>query len=835
MGMDNSHGSCPHCRNIMLKAAQEIGRTEKKRYVDPVCGMSTDDPSEYLSYSYRGQIFYFCSAHCLNKFKENPDFYLSGKVGGAERAAHVKGARYICPMCPEVSQDRPGNCPKCGMALEPDLSSLVSRKVYTCPMHPEVVQDFPGTCPKCGMALEARDVAVEEGPNPEFLEMKRRFWGALIFVVPLMIVAMLHMILDIGSGLPTWVLKNHQYLQLLLATPVVVWAGWPFYVRAVQSLRYLSPNMFTLIGLGVLAAYLYSLVAVLFSRAFPESMRTPDGTVPVYFEASAMIILLVIVGQLLEIKAREKTGQAIKALLGLAPKTARKISEDGSEADIPLDSVQKGDLLRVRPGEKIPVDGLVIEGSSNVDESMISGEPLPVQKKPGDMVIGGTLNGNGTMIIRAERVGSEMLLSRIVRLVSEAQRSRAPMQRIADRVAAYFVPSVIGTALLAFFIWSVWGPEPRLSYALVAAVSVLIIACPCALGLATPMSITVAMGKGASLGILFRNAEALENMHRIDTLVVDKTGTLTEGKPQVTCVLTAGGFAEEDVLAMAAAVEKGSEHPLASAITSEATRRGLAVEEAEKFENFPGKGVSALLNGKTCLVGSERFLRDQSIDTGDMKKEALRWQAEGKTVIWVAVDGMAAGILGIEDPIKPTTGRAIEFLRKEAIEIVMVTGDGRQSAEAVASRLGINRVIAEVLPEEKYQIVQNFKREGRFVAMAGDGINDAPALAASDVGIAMGNGTDVAIESADVTLIKGDLRGIVRAIILSRATVRNIRQNLFFAFIYNTLGVPIAAGLLYPFFGVLLSPVIAAAAMSLSSLSVISNALRLRKVRAEVI
>lgn len=832
MGIKNNHKSCPHCQSALTNISQHIDKNSKATYVDPVCGMSTDDPEKYIPYEYKGRTFYFCSTYCMEKFKKKPELYMDSPSSGRKEHLHMVKARYVCPMCSDISQDEPGTCPKCGMALEP--AAGLSKTVYTCPMHPEVVQEEPGTCPKCGMALEAKNIMLEEEPNPEYLYMKRRLIAGAVLTTFLVIIAMGHMIPGISSLLPSFVSRYNQILQLILATPVVLWAGWPFFLRAVQSVRYRSPNMFTLIGLGVFAAYGYSVVATLMPGIFPPNMRTSNGGIAVYFEASAMIVILVLVGQVLELKAREKTGHAIRALLKLAPRSARKINENGVEEDIPLDAVKKGDLIRVRPGEKMPVDGIVLEGSSLVDESMISGEPVPVNKEPGNTVIGGTVNVNGTLVIKAERVGAEMLLSRIVQLVSEAQRSRAPIQRTADRVAAYFVPAVIIVALLSFVVWLLFGPEPRLPHALIAAVSVLIIACPCALGLATPMSIMVAMGKGASSGVLFRNAEALENMHRVDTLVVDKTGTLTEGKPRITKVYPCKGFSGDDVVLIAAAIERGSEHPLGEAILSEALKRELTIDGATGFRSLPGKGVYAVIEGDTCMVGNEPFLKEEGVDTSEVELVSREWQEEGKTVVWVARKGVLAGIVAIEDPIKSSTFRAVNLLHKNKVKIIMVTGDGRRTAEKVALLLGIDRVVAEVLPEEKLRIVQSLKNEKHIVAMAGDGINDAPALAAADVGIAMGTGTDVAIESADVTLVKGDLVGIVRARILSGATVRNIRQNLFFAFVYNMLGVPIAAGALYPVLGILLSPIIAAAAMSFSSVSVISNALRLRKIELDV-
>jgi Cu+-exporting ATPase len=698
-------------------------------------------------------------------------------------------------------------------------------------MHPEIIQDEPGSCPKCGMALEPKSVAAEEEANPEYEDMKRRFIVAGILSVPLVLIAMRTMIpgLDI---LDSWAsVKTFEWVELILATPVVLWAGWPFYDRGMQSLINRSLNMFTLIGLGVSVAYIYSLVAVYLPGLFPDAMRGPDGTVGVYFEAAAVIVTLILLGQVLELRARSQTGAAIKALLGLAPKTARKIDDDETEKDIPLEHVKKEDKLRVRPGEKIPVDGIVLEGTSSVDESMISGEPIPVEKNPGDPVVGATVNGTGSLIMQAEKVGADTLLSQIVQMVAEAQRSRAPIQKLADVVSGYFVPTVIAIAALAFVTWLLFGPEPRLSYALIAAVSVLIIACPCALGLATPMSIMVSTGKGAGMGVLFKNAEAIETLRKVNTLVIDKTGTLTEGKPKLTEVVPAADFDENTLLKFAASLEKGSEHPLAAAIVKGAEEREVKLSTAIDFESITGKGVSGTIDGKKVLLGNSKLLDDFSIDPGEMAAQAASMRQEGATVMFVAVDNNIAGLLAVADPIKETTPEAIRRLHEENIRIVMLTGDNKVTAEAVANKLDIDEVAAEVLPDEKADIVKKYQKQGEIVAMAGDGINDAPALAQAEVGIAMGTGTDVAMESAGVTLVKGDLMGIVRARRLSRATMSNIRQNLFFAFVYNSLGVPVAAGVLYPVFGILLSPIIAAAAMSLSSVSVITNSLRLKTLK----
>ena len=801
---------------------------------DPVCGMQTGSPEDYIPYEHDGRTVYFCSEHCLEKFKADPERYLSGGTG--DDAGNPTGedagsaAVYTCPMHPEVRQEGPGGCPKCGMPLEPGTPGIGEpRTRYTCPMHPEVVQDGPGDCPKCGMALEPQTVAAEGEENGEYLFMRKRFWIALALSLPTMIIAMRDFfglgILErtFGSGILHWA-------EFALATPVVLWAGWVFYVRAYKSIVTWNLNMFTLIGLGTSVAYLYSLVALIFPDIFPAAFRADNGTVAVYFEASAMIITLVLLGQMLEQRARSRTGAAIKALLGMAPKTARRIDEDGTEHDVPLDQIQIDDRLRVRPGEKVPVDGTVIEGTSNVDESMITGEPIPVGKKAGDAVIGATVNDKGSLVIRAEKVGTDTVLSQIVRMVAEAQRSRAPIQKLADVVAAYFVPAVIGIAAIAFIVWSWIGPAPSMAYALVAAVSVLIIACPCALGLATPMSIMVATGKGATMGVLFKEAEAIETMRSVDTLVVDKTGTLTEGKPRLIDVVTADGWSKKDLLAYAGGLERASEHPLAGAIVSGAENRGAELKKADDFESHTGKGVSGSIDGKPVLLGNRRLLEAFGVSPEALDEAAGRLRDEGKTTMFVAVDGNIAGIVSVSDPIKETTPEAMEKLHAEGIRIVMLTGDSQATAAAVAEKLGIDDFIAEVMPEDKADAVKRLQGQGKIVAMAGDGINDAPALAQAQVGIAMGTGTDVAMASARVTLVKGDLRGIVRAVTLSKATMHNIKENLFFAFFYNALGVPIAAGILYPVFGLLLSPMIAAAAMSFSSVSVVANALRLRNL-----
>ncbi|MCA9529996.1 MAG: copper-translocating P-type ATPase [Myxococcales bacterium] len=740
-------------------------------------------------------------------------------------------------MHPEVVNDGPGSCPKCGMALESAGPPAMTRTEYTCPMHPEVVQDGPGSCPKCGMALEPRTVSLEDEEDPELRSMSRRLWFSVAFAVPLLIVSMGDML----PGQPISSLITPQgrvWLELVLATPVCTWAAWPFYVRGVQSVKHLSPNMFTLIALGVTVSYVYSVVATIAPSIFPDTFRDATGQVGVYFEAAAVITALVLLGQVLELRARGRTGAALRSLLGLAAKSARRISEDGTEHDVPLDEVQVGDRLRVRPGEKIPVDGVVLEGSSAVDESMVTGEPVPVQKGEGDQVIGATINGVGGLVMRADKVGGEMLLSRIVTMVAEAQRSRAPVQRVVDIVAKYFVLGVLAVAVVTFIVWSTVGPDPRMAHALVAAVAVLMIACPCALGLATPVSIMVSTGKGAGLGVLFKNAEAIEVLRDVDTLVVDKTGTLTEGKPKLVTVRglgegSADGEEDAHLLRLAASLERASEHPLAAAIVDGAEARGVTLVEPEGFDSVTGKGVRGQVDGKRVALGNaammaEEGVADDAIAQAERQAESLR--AEAQTVMLVAIDGALTGLLGVADPIKETTAEAIDALHADGLRIVMLTGDSEATARAIAKELGIDEVIAGVLPDEKAAKIKALQGEGRVVAMAGDGINDAPALAQAQVGMAMGTGADIAMETASVTLVKGDLRAIVRAIRLSHATMRNIKQNLFFAFVYNGLGIPVAAGVLYPVFGLLLSPMIAAAAMTFSSVSVITNALRLHKM-----
>jgi Cu+-exporting ATPase len=729
-------------------------------------------------------------------------------------------------MHPEVVADRTGSCPKCGMALEP-MGPVETRVEYTCPMHPEVVKDGPGSCPICGMALEPSEVTVDQ-KNPELKTMLLRFWVGVALSVPLLAV----MVMEMWPGHPFTGLLASRWMpwaQMALATPVVVWCGWPFFERGWASVVHRSLNMFTLIAMGTGAAYLYSVAAVAAPGIFPESFRGPGGELGLYFEAAAVITVLVLLGQVLELKARDRTGEAIRALLGLAPKTARRIAADGTESDVPLSEIVVGDRLRVRPGEKVPVDGAVEDGRSAVDESMVTGEPVPVEKTAGEKVVGGTINGTGTLVMRAERVGSDTLLAQIVKMVSEAQRSRAPIQRLADRVAGYFVPAVLLAAVLAAIAWAVWGPEPRLAHALVIAVSVLLIACPCALGLATPMSIMVATGRGAQEGVLVRNAEALETLERVDTLVLDKTGTLTEGRPRLTRVV-AEGVSEEELLRAVASLERASEHPLGAAIVTGAEQRGVGLVEVKEFASVTGKGVSGVVDGRRVAVGTQALLREEGVEASALEERAEAMRRDGQTVMLVAMAGRAVGVIAVADPVKSTSAEVVKELKESGLSIVMVTGDNRTTAQAVASRLGI-AFEAEVSPQGKAEVIQRLQREGKIVAMAGDGINDAPALAAAQVGIAMGTGTDVAMAAGGITLVSGDLRGLVRARRLSQRTMKNIRQNLFFAFVYNAAGVPLAAGVLYPVFGWLLSPMVAAAAMSFSSVSVISNALRLRRVK----
>ncbi len=852
--------------------------------IDPVCGMTVKAESEHAR-SFRGVDYHFCSERCLEKFGENPEDYLGedcthdpvcgmkvsrasanhvrhadhdyffcsqhcvekfttdpasfeGKDQICEHGHHVKkvsvpdnpDATYFCPMCPGQEQQGPGTCKVCGMALEPMATPTLAQKTeYVCPMHPEVVSDEPGSCPKCGMALEARTVDADE-ENPELEDMSRRLKVGTVLAAPVFVLAM------VADLAPSWLpsglsMGMVQWIEFVLATPVILWGGWPFFERFWLSVTTWNLNMFTLVGLGVGVAWVYSVVALLVPGVFPPVMQMDGGLVDVYFEAGAVITALVLLGQVLELRARSRTNEAIKLLLGMAPKTARRVAADGSEADVPLEDVLAGDVLRIRPGEKVPVDGVVTEGESNVDESMVTGEPVPVEKMAGEKLIGATVNGNGSLLMRAEKVGADTLLAQIVNMVAEAQRSRAPIQKMADTVAGYFVPVVVGIAVAAFAVWMLIGPEPRLAHAIVNAVAVLIIACPCALGLATPISIMVGTGRGATAGVLIKNAEALEVMEKVNTVVVDKTGTLTKGKPTLTTVLVMHGMEENQVLRMAASLERASEHPLAEAIVAGAAARDIEPEPVEGFAAITGKGVSARFGGKSVLLGNLKLLQDNGIDAEDVTPVVEEHQLDGETVMYLAADGKLAGLIGVSDPIKASTPDAIRELRDEGIDVVMLTGDNHNTAAAVAEKLGIDRFEADVLPDQKAAVVKALQAEGKTVAMAGDGINDAPALAQAHVGIAMGTGTDVAMESAGVTLIKGELTGIVRARRLSRATMKNIRQNLFFAFIYNSAGVPVAAGVLYPVFGLLLSPIIAAAAMSFSSVSVITNALRLRHAK----
>ncbi|MCP4387612.1 MAG: heavy metal translocating P-type ATPase [Gammaproteobacteria bacterium] len=801
--------------------------TDSGEMRDPVCGMKTSPDSEF-SYQFENVDYYFCCQGCAQKFSTDPAGYLSGEAQQAAASAEpVPGGLYICPMCPEVEEDHPASCPSCGMALEvAGAPILQTRTEYTCPMHPEIVQDDPGSCPKCGMALESRTVEVEE-KNQELIDMSRRFWIGLVLTLPVFILAMLT---DMAPSLlpPVLSMKTVQWTEFLLATPVVLWCGWPFIERGWLSLKTRNLNMFTLILIGVSVAWCYSVVALLLPGIFPADMQHGDGSVAVYFEAAAVITTLVLLGQVLELRARSQTNTAIKLLLGLAPNTARIVGDDGREEDIALELVKVGDILRIRPGDKIPVDGSVTSGNSAVDESMVTGESIPIEKAEGDSLIGATVNGTGSLLMRAEKVGADTLLSQIVLMVSEAQRSRAPVQKLADIVAGYFVPTVVLVAILAMILWGTFGPEPRLAYAIINAVAVLIIACPCALGLATPMSIMVGTGKGATLGVLIKNAEALEIMEQVDTLVVDKTGTLTEGKPRLISLKAADGFEEDEILHLAASLERASEHPLAEAIVRAAEDRHISLADTTRFESITGQGVTGTVDGHAIALGNAKLMQGLGIDFETLAADADSGRAEGHTVMYLSINNRVAGLIRVADPIKKSTPEAIRNLHAEGVKIVMLTGDNHTTAQAVAAKLGIDRVEAEVSPDQKADIVKQLQADGNIVAMAGDGINDAPALAQSHVGIAMGTGTDVAMESAGVTLVKGDLRGIVRARRLSRATMRNIRQNLFFAFVYNSLGVPVAAGILYPFLGILLSPMIAAAAMSFSSVSVIGNALRLR-------
>ncbi|MFQ5345853.1 MAG: heavy metal translocating P-type ATPase [Mariprofundus sp.] len=802
---------------------------------DPVCGMKVSRASSN-HVAHDAHAYYFCSQHCVEKFSADPETY-EGKDkvcehGHADKpvVADDPEAIYFCPMCPGQEQKGAGICRQCGMALEPMAAPKLAQKTeYFCPMHTKIISEEPGSCPKCGMALEARTVAAEE-ENPELDDMSRRFKTSSVLAVPVFVLAM------VADLAPSWLpvgltMGAVQWIEFALATPVVLWGGWPFFERFALSVKTWNLNMFTLVGLGVGVAWIYSMVALLLPDIFPPVMQMEGGLIDVYFEAAAVITALVLLGQVLELRARSRTNEAIKLLLGMAPKTARLVKADGVEVDVPMEDVQTGDTLRIRPGEKIPVDGVVTEGESLVNESMVTGEPVPVEKLVGEKLIGATVNANGSILMRAEKVGADTLLSQIVNMVAEAQRSRAPIQKMADTVAGYFVPAVIGIALVAFAAWFFVGPEPRLSHAIINAVAVLIIACPCALGLATPISIMVGTGRGATAGVLIKNAESLEIMEKVNTVVVDKTGTLTEGKPKLTTVLKTGDISEDDVLMLAASIERASEHPLAAAIVAGAEQRQLEMQPVEEFTAVTGKGVQATVGARSVLLGNAKLMLDNEVDISTVDSKVEQHQVGAETVIYLAANGVLAGLVGVSDPIKASTPDTIQALHNEGIEVVMLTGDNRNTAAAVAEKLGIDRFEADVLPDQKANMVKALQAEGKIVAMAGDGINDAPALAQAHVGIAMGTGTDVAIEAAGVTLIRGDLAGIVRARRLSRATMTNIRQNLFFAFIYNSAGVPIAAGILYPVFGLLLSPIIAAAAMSLSSVSVITNALRLRRIR----
>jgi P-type Cu+ transporter len=793
---------------------------EKLKVKDPVCGMQFFPEKAAGKFEYQGQWYYFCNPSCLDKFRSNPMKYAPQKMAPSIRPDNSKPD--ICSKDPEVDESSSAPCSKCGMA-KPVATETVSSSEYFCPMHPEVVQDSPGDCPICGMALDPRTIRLQDEENPELTEMKRRFWICFVLTLPVFLIAMagMHVGLDPDIGI---------LIQFLFASPVVLWGGWPFFKRGWASILNRSPNMFTLISIGTGAAYLYSLIAALFPDRLPQSFRGHHGTPEVYFEASAVITTLVLMGQVLELRARSQTNNAIRALLGLAPKTARIIESNGSENDIPLAQVMAGDRLRVRPGEKVPVDGVVLEGESSLDESMVTGEPIPVEKTRESKVTGGTVNGTGSFIMRAEKVGSDMLLAQIVRMVSDAQKSRAPIQRLADRVSSWFVPAVILLAFATFAIWGIIGPEPRMVYALVNAIAVLIIACPCALGLATPMSIMVGTGRGARAGVLIRNAEALELLGKVDTLVIDKTGTITEGKPQLGTIEIAGVWSENDLLRLAASLEQGSEHALASAIVSAARSRQLPLSKADEFRSITGKGIQGVVEGHAVAIGNSEFLEQIGVDAGSLLPTAERLRSKGQTAMFVSIDRLPAGLLCVSDPIKESAPDAIRDLHKQGIRVVMLTGDNRTTADFVASQLGIDEVEAEVSPGRKGEVVKKLQALGRIVAMAGDGINDAPALAQAHVGIAMGTGTDIAIQSAGVILLKGDLRGVVRARKLSRSTIRNIRQNLFFAFIYNMFGVSIAGGALYPLFGLLLNPMIASAAMTFSSVSVITNALRLRNI-----
>ena len=825
-----------HERHTPLAPAAEAHADSGTALRDPVCGMIVDPAAGKPMLDHAGHRYHFCSSACRDKFKAAPDIYVSAKdpVCGMDVARdtarhflkHEGRGYYFCsPACEGKFTAEPARY----LSGTPAAQAMPKGTQYTCPMHPEIVRDTPGSCPICGMALEPVMPGADDGPNPELIDFTRRFRVSAILSIPLLVIAMGPMV-----GLPVrdWIGEPlAAWLELALATPVVLWAALPFFHRGLDSFRNRSPNMWTLIALGVGAAYLYSVVATLFPDLFPHQFRGHGGSVPVYFEAASVIVALVFLGQVLELRARERTGSAIRALLDLAPKTARRIADDGSESEVPLDAVVGGDRLRIRPGDSIPVDGLVLEGRSSVDESMITGEPVPVEKTEGDRLTGGTLNKNGSLVMRAERVGSETVLSQIVDMVAKAQRSRAPIQGLADRVSFYFVPAVVLIAVAAFIVWALVGPEPSMVFAIVSAVSVLIIACPCALGLATPMSVMTATGRGAQAGVLIKDAEALERFARVDTLIVDKTGTLTEGRPTLTDVITAVGVEEADLLSLAAGLEKGSEHPLAEAIVEGAAARGVSAPDVHHFQSITGKGVTGAVSDRRVALGNAALMADLGIDFGDLTARADALREEGKTAMFVALDGRPAGLVAVADPIKASAAAAIRELHALGLRIIMATGDNVRTARAVAQKLGIDEVRADMLPESKKALVDELCAKGQGVAMAGDGVNDAPALAAADVGIAMGTGADVAMESAGITLVKGDLGGIVRARKLAQGTIRNIKENLFFAFVYNVLGVPVAAGVLYPVLGTLLSPMLAAAAMSLSSVSVIGNALRLRAIK----
>ncbi len=818
---------------------------------DPMCGMQVDPTTAKHKLEHQGHTYYFCCGGCREKFAAAPDSYLHPKP--QSDAMNVVAVRDpVCGMrvdpatakhqlehhghsfyfCSAGCREKFAADPRAYLDKQPNKPAAVAPAgtLYTCPMHPEIRKDHPGDCPICGMALEPLAPTAQPTENQELRDMRRRFWGALLLSIP--VIALALGVYVPGLAMHTWMPHTlSAWIQLVFTTPVVLWAGSLFFTRAWHSLLNRSLNMFTLIALGVGAAYLYSIAATLIPGLFPAGFRAADGSVATYFDGAAVITILVLLGQVLELRAREQTGGAIRALLNLAPKTTQRVGENGRDEEIPLDRVQVGDRLRIRPGEAVPVDGVVLEGRSSVDESMVTGESMPVSKQPNDKLIGGTVNGTGALLMRAQKVGAETMLAHIVAMVSEAQRSRAPIQRLADVVAGWFVPAVLAVAVLAFIGWSIWGPPPSLDYGLIAAVSVLLIACPCALGLATPMSIQVGVGKGATVGVLIKSAEALERMEKVDTLVADKTGTLTEGRPQVTGILAATGFEQNRLLQLAASLEKSSEHPLAAAIVQAAGERQLHLTEAANFESITGQGVRADVDNHHVLLGNTVLMQQQGVKLEALRESAERLQAEGASAMFMAVDGQAAGVIAVADPIKESTRPALAALRAAGVRVVMLTGDNRRTAEAVARQLGIQQVEAEVLPDQKHAVIQRLREQGRVVAMAGDGVNDAPALAAADIGIAMGSGTEVAIQSAGITLLKGDLNGVVRARILSHATMRNIRQNLLFAFLYNAAGVPIAAGVLYPVFGILLSPMIAALAMSFSSVSVVSNALRLRRLQ----